>query len=99
MLKTETVAFGGFLAKLPVRQMSAMSGVTMWPTERTGRLVNSVAVGRTPSRTSFCPSSLAPRELITISAEEYCRAEGVPIFFCAGCVMALGAGLAGVAGA
>ncbi len=27
--KTETVALGGSLAKLPVRQMSAMSGVTM----------------------------------------------------------------------
>jgi hypothetical protein len=87
---TDTVALGGSLAKLPVRQISTMSGVTMWPTLRTGRLVNRVALGRTPSSTSFWPSSLAPRAFSTINAVECWRAVGSPIVFWAGAVMALG---------
>ena len=89
---TDTVAFGGSLAKLPVCQIATMSGVTMWPTLRTGRLVKRVALGRTPSSTSFWPSSLAPRAFNTIKACECCRAAGTPIVFWAGAVMALGAG-------
>ena len=89
---TDTVAFGGSLAKLPVCQIATMSGVTMWPTLRTGRLVKSVALGSTPSSTSCLPSSLAPRAFSTIRACEYCRAAGTPIVFWAGAVMALGAG-------
>ena len=89
---TDTVAFGGSLAKLPVCQIATMSGVTMWPTLRTGRLVKSVALGRTPSSTSCLLSSLAPRAFNTIKACEYCRAVGTPIVFWAGAVMALGAG-------
>jgi len=45
LLNTEAVALGGSLAKLPVRQISTISGVAMWPTVRAGRLVNKVAVG------------------------------------------------------
>src|SRR5262249_51834388 len=100
--KAETVALGGSLAKLPVCQIATMSGVTMWPTLRTGRLLNRVADGSTPSSTSFWPSSLAERALSTISAVEYCRVEGTPMVFCAGLVMALAAAAAvvgGVAGA
>ena len=90
---TETVAFGGSLAKLPVCQIATMSGVTMWPTLRTGRLVKSVA-----RRQHAVEHELARRRawrrvaLSTISACEYCRAAGTPIVFWAGAVMALGAG-------
>ena len=92
LAKAETVALGGSLAKLPVGQILTISGVSMWPALRTGRLVNRMADGRTPSSISFWPSSLAPRAFSTISACECLRAAGTPIVFCAGAVMALGAG-------
>ena len=79
LLNTEAVALGGSLAKLPVRQISTISGVAMWPTVRAGRLVNKVAVGCTPSRASLSPSSLPPLALSTISAVEYRRLVGTPI--------------------
>ena len=92
MEKTETVALGGSLAKLPVCQILTMSGVTMWPTLRTGRLVNRVALGSDAVEHQLPPSSLAPRAFRTIRACECCRAAGTPIVFWAGAVMALGAG-------
>ena len=51
----------------------------MWPTVRTGRLVNRVAVGSTPSRTSLSPSIRPALALSTISAVEYRRLVGTPI--------------------
>src|SRR4030095_1660064 len=81
LLNTEAVALGGSLAKLPVRQISTISSVAMLRTVRTGRLVNKVAVGCTPSRISLSPSSLPPLALRTISADEYRLLVGTPIVF------------------
>src|SRR5882762_10180287 len=88
---TETVALGGSLANEPVVHRATISGVTMWPTLRAGRLANRMALGDTPSSVSFWPTSLTPRALITIRAAEPLRADGAPIVFWAGAVMALGA--------
>src|SRR5688500_1385572 len=96
---TETVALGGSLAKLPVVQMSTMSGVSMWPTPREGRVVKITALGDTPSRVSFWPARLAPRAFTTIREEEYLRIDGTPIVFWAGAVTALGAAAGAATGA
>ena len=95
LLNTEAVALGGSLAKLPVRQISTISGVAMWPTVRTGRLVNKVAVGCTPSRMSLSPSRRPPLALSTISADEYRLLVGTPIVLgpAAAAVGAAGAGV------
>src|SRR5882757_1987024 len=94
LLNTEAVALGGSLAKLPVRQISTISGVAMWPTVRTGRLVNKVAVGSTPSRINLSPSRRPALALSTISADEYRLLVGTPIALgpAATAVGAVGAG-------
>src|SRR5262245_52636641 len=90
LAKAETVALGGSLAKLPVDHRAIRSGRLMWPAPRTGRLAKRMAEDETPLSTSVLPDRAAPLALRTISASERFLAEGVPIVFCAGAVMALG---------
>src|SRR5262245_53356665 len=89
LAKAETVALGASLAKLPVDHNATRSGVLRWPAPRTGRLANRMADEATPFSTSVLPDNVAPLALRTISASDRFLAEGVPIVFWAGAVMAL----------
>src|SRR6476620_835547 len=91
LLKADTVALGGSLAKLPVFHSSTRSVVGRCPAMRAGRLAKRTADCATPSRVRLGPASLAPCALSTISASDCLRACGTPMVFCAGWVMALGA--------
>ena len=68
---------GRVLGEAAGRQISTISGVTMWPTLRTGRLVNRVARRRDAVEHQLARRpACAPRAFSTISACECCRAGG-----------------------
>ena len=83
---TDTVAFGGFLAKLssPDPHSAITSAVDWWPAARTGRSAKMIELGVTPVMVSVSPWSVAPRELSTNSEgtiSGLAGPEGVPIVF------------------
>jgi hypothetical protein len=67
LLSTDTVAFGGSLAKLPALHSSSRCSVSRWPAARTGRSANTIEFGPTLVNVKVWPCRLAPREFMTIS--------------------------------
>src|SRR5262245_69805 len=84
-VKTETVAFGGSLAKLslPLFHSSIRCEVSACPADLTGRSANTMAFGATPLSVSFPSTRLAPRAFMTIS-DGTMAGLACPIVFCSG---------------
>src|SRR5580693_517907 len=67
LLSTDTVAFGGSLAKSPVVHSSSRASVGRCPAALTGRSANTIEVGLTPANVRVWPCRLAPRAFMTNS--------------------------------
>src|SRR5262245_51192835 len=84
-VKTETLAFGGSLAKLslPLFHSSIRCAVSACPADLTGRSANTMAFYATPLSVSFPSTRLAPRAFMTIS-DGTMAGLAWPIVFCSG---------------
>ena len=67
LLRTETVAFGGSLAKLPSLHSSSRCCVRRWPAALTGRSAKTMELWLMPVSVSVVPCRIAPRAFMTKS--------------------------------